>query len=70
MMPLHSTARRGVARRSTLLLALVAAAIMATYWRQVPPLAARRPNVIVLMTDDQRFDALDAMPNVRETAEA
>ena len=27
--------------------------------------AARRPNVVVILTDDQRFDTLWAMPNVR-----
>ena len=27
--------------------------------------AGRRPNVVVIMTDDQRFDTLQAMPNVR-----
>ena len=31
------------------------------------PAAARRPNVIVIVTDDQRWDELFAMPTVLES---
>ena len=26
---------------------------------------AKRPNIVLLLTDDQRYDSLDVMPNVR-----
>lgn len=46
--------------------ALLATIVIAT--QLVGPVAAdavRRPNVVVILTDDQRFDTLWAMPNVR-----
>jgi arylsulfatase A-like enzyme len=30
-----------------------------------PPAAGARPNVVLILSDDERFDTLDAMPNVR-----
>ena len=45
---------------------LVVAVTAGASARVVPAAAAERPNVVLIVTDDQRWDSLWAMPNVRE----
>ncbi|MGH2630526.1 MAG: sulfatase family protein [Actinomycetota bacterium] len=51
--------------RSTVVLVLLATAFAASAIPQRSATAARRPNVVVIMTDDQRSDTLEHMPTVR-----
>src|SRR5439155_5891247 len=71
--PRAATARRGVALSAV---ALLAAACRTPLRRPVPGpgasgstgpegASAKRLNVVLVLTDDQRFDTLWAMPNVR-----
>lgn len=64
---------RGAPSRRIVFAAMVLLAACAAAFAFLPdrsPAASKRPNVVLIMTDDQRFDELAAMPNTRRLLKA